>query len=90
MNENKLSHSHSVIMEQCKKINMSGVKEVKGFDEETVLLDTEEGLLTVKGENLIINDFSATTGELSMEGNVYAMAYTPDSKNRNILKRLLK
>ena len=90
MNENKVSNSHSVIMERCKNINMSGVKEVKGFDEETVLLDTEEGLLTVKGENLLINDFSSASGELSMEGDIYALAYTPDSKNKSILKRLLK
>lgn len=90
MSENKSSNFHSVIMEQCKKINMSGIKEVKGFEEDTILLDTEEGLLTVKGENLIINDFSATSGELSMEGDIYALAYTPDSKNKSILKRLLK
>lgn len=90
MSENKVSNSHSVIMECCKKVNMSGVKEVKGFDEETVLLDTEEGLLTIKGENLLINDFSAASGELSMAGDIYALAYSPDSKNKGILKRLLK
>lgn len=90
MSENKLSHTHSIIMEQCKKINMSGVKEVKGFDEETVLLDTEEGLLTIKGDSLVINDFSATSGELSMEGSVFALAYTTDSKNMGFFKRLLK
>lgn len=88
MSENK--KSHSIIMEQCSKINMSGVKEVKGFDEETVILDTEEGLLTIKGENMLINDFSATSGELTMEGKVYALAYAPDSKNKSIIKRLLK
>lgn len=90
MAEDKNGMVHNLIMEQCKKINMSGVLEVKGFDEDTVVLDTSEGTLTVKGENLIINNFSATTGELSMGGRVYAFVYSDDGKSKGFLRRLLK
>ncbi len=82
--------SHNLIIEQCKKINMSGVKEVKNFDEETVVLDTVQGILTIKGEGLIINNFSATTGELSAEGNIWAAVYSGGDQSKGFLRRILK
>ena len=90
MAEERNNFVHNVIMEQCKKINMSGIKEVKAFDEETVVLDTAEGILTVKGENLLINNFSATSGELLMGGRVFAFVYSGDNSNRGFIRKLLK
>ena len=81
---------HNIIIEQCKKINMTGVKEVKTFDEESVVLDTSKGTLTVKGENLVIGSFSTTTGELIMEGDVWGLIYSSDSQSKGFVKRLLK
>ena len=81
---------HNIIMEQCKKINMTGVNEVKGFDEETVVLDTANGILTVKGENLVINSFSVTTGDLSIEGLVFALIYSSDRQGKGFFKRIMR
>lgn len=81
---------HNIIIEQCKKVNMTGVKEVKTFDEESVVLDTTKGTLTVKGENLVIGSFSTTTGELVMEGAVWGLIYSSDGQSKGFVKRLLK
>ncbi|MBO5852600.1 MAG: sporulation protein YabP, partial [Clostridia bacterium] len=40
MAEDKNISVHNLVMEQCKQINLTGVSEVKTFDEETVVLDT--------------------------------------------------
>lgn len=69
---------------------MTGVKEVKAFDEETVVLDTSNGTLTIKGEALLINSFSAATGDLLMQGNVWALVYSGDRTDKGFLRRLLK
>lgn len=90
MSEDKTNIVHNVIMEQCKKVNMTGIKEVKAFDEETVVLDTSCGTLTVKGENLLIGSFSTTTGELSMEGTVWGLVYSGDGQGKGFMKRLFK
>ncbi|MEE0927954.1 MAG: sporulation protein YabP [Acutalibacteraceae bacterium] len=82
--------SHNLIIEQCKRINMSGVKEVKNFDEETVILETVRGILTIKGEELQINSFSASTGELFMEGNIWAAVYSGNDQSKGFLRRILK
>ena len=88
--EEKNNIIHNVVIQQCKDINMTGVKEVKAFDEETVVLDTSKGTLTIKGETLIINSFSAVTGDLLMQGNIWALVYSGDRTDKGFLRRLLK
>ncbi len=90
MSEDKNISVHNVIIEQCKKVNISGVSEVKGCDEETVVLITAKGTLTIKGENLNIIGFSKSSGELSMQGNIFALVYSGDERNQGFLKRILK
>jgi sporulation protein YabP len=70
----------NVIIENRKKLNISGVKDVLNFDDETILLDTSLGKMTVKGETLHIESFNATTGDLSATGKVYAVVYMSDAK----------
>ncbi len=90
MSDEKTNIVHNIIMEQCKRVNMTGIKEVKAFDEETVVLDTSNGTLTVRGENLVIGSFSTTTGELSMEGTVWGLVYSGDGQGKGFMKRLFK
>ena len=52
--EEKVYTEQSIIIENRKKLNISGVKDVLSFDDETLLLDTALGRLTVKGEGLQI------------------------------------
>ena len=65
----------NVIIESRKKLNISGVKQVVSFDDETLLLETELGRMTVKGENLKIESFDTSTGDLLATGTVHAVVY---------------
>lgn len=90
MSDDKNFSVHSVIIEQCKKTNISGVEEVRGCDEETVVLETVKGTLTIKGEGLNIISFSKSSGELLMEGEVTALAYSGEDRGKGLFKRILK
>ena len=91
MSEEKNGAIHNVIMEKRSKLNMSGVSEVVSFDDETVVLKTDMGLLTIKGTKLNIGGFSATTTELNMTGSIYALVYTEsEGAKGSFIKRLLK
>ncbi len=65
----------NVIIENRKKLNISGVKQVVSFDDETVLLETGLGRMTVKGENLKIDNFNTSTGDLTAIGMIHAVVY---------------
>ena len=48
----------NIVLENREKLSISGVLDVLSFDDQIVILETELGLLTVKGENLRINKLS--------------------------------
>ena len=53
----------NVILENREKLSISGVLDVLSFDDQIVILETELGLLTIKGDNLRINKLSLDTAE---------------------------
>ncbi len=78
--EENIGVYQNVIIEGRKKLNISGVKDVTSFDDETVLLDTVLGKMTVKGEELHIESFNTETGDLSAVGKIHAVVYMSDAK----------
>lgn len=73
--EDSIRVIQNVIIENRKKLNVSGVRQVNSFDEETILLDTALGRMTVKGENMKIENFNTDTGDLTASGTVHAVVY---------------
>ena len=54
----------NLVLENRGKLSVSGVNDVLSFDDQVVMVDTELGLLTVKGENIRINKLSLDTAEV--------------------------
>ncbi len=69
----------NVILENREKLTISGVLDVLSFDDQIVIVETELGLLTVKGENLRINKLSLDTTEVIVEGKIYNLGYSEKS-----------
>ena len=61
---------HNAILEDRSKLMLTGVNDVERFDENTVVLYTQLGELTVKGEKLHISELSVENGELNMSSKV--------------------
>lgn len=89
--EENINVYQNVIIESRKKLNISGVRDVTSFDEETILLDTVLGKMTVKGEGLHISSFNTETGELQAMGKIHAVVYMSDAKSSGgFLSRLFR
>ena len=70
----------NIVLENRNKLSVSGVKDVISFDDELVIIETELGLLTVKGNNLKINKLSIDTGDVSVEGEISNLGYSDPTK----------
>lgn len=81
---------HNLVLQERRDLSLTGVKEVKAFDDETVVLDTSKGTLTIKGENLSIGNFSAESGDLSLQGSIWALVYSAEQSSKGMLKRIFK
>ncbi len=66
---------HNIIIENREKISISGVENVVSFDEEKIIAETTDGMITLEGENLHINTLSVDEGEMSIEGYVFSVVY---------------
>lgn len=70
----------NLILENRKKLTISGVKDVLSFDDEVVVMETTLGLLSIKGEQLKINKLSIDTGDVVVEGEIGVLTYSDSSK----------
>ena len=80
----------NIIIENRSRMSVSGVSDVENFDENTVVLYTNRGLLTVKGTGLHIERLSLETGELAVEGTIDALEYTSDIETGGFWSRLFR
>ena len=89
--ENAARTPHNVIMENRHTLSLSGVRDVDSFDEQTVVLMTELGELTVSGENLHISRLDQDTGELDMSGDIDQLFYSrPRQERKGFFGRLMR
>lgn len=82
INEEKKQRTiHNVIMENRKTLTISGVTDVDSFDERCISLYTQMGELVIKGRELHINSVSVETGDMSIEGDIWALCYGDKDKS---------
>lgn len=65
----------NIILESRQKMTVSGVLDVENFNDECITMDTELGILIIKGYDLHINKLSLDNGELVIEGDIYSCEY---------------
>lgn len=84
----------NLILENRGKLSISGVNDVLSFDDQVVIVETELGLLTVKGENIRVNKLSLDTSEVLLEGKISYLAYSDKdlekNKNSSLLSKIFK
>ena len=92
--KNVVTKMQNILLENRNHLNVSGVLDVLNFDEEMITLDTELGILVVKGEDLKLNKFNLENTELSVEGEITSLFYNDKShqgKNKeSVLTKLFK
>lgn len=76
MNSSSVGVLQNLILENREKLNVTGVNDVLSFDDQVVIIETELGLLTVKGENLKINKLNIDTSEVIVEGRIDNLSYS--------------
>ena len=73
--EKKSAYKHKVIIEQRERVGVTGVVDVISFDEETIIGETDLGVIIVRGTNLHVNKLNLDSGELDVDGDVYSVTY---------------
>lgn len=76
MEESKAGKSHKIILGNRNSGSITGVLDVISFDITEVLLETEQGMLNIKGKDLHVNRLNLEKGEVDVEGTIDALSYS--------------
>ena len=85
---------HKLMLTNRRTCTISGVNDVLSFDVNEILLETEQGMLMIKGNELHVSRLSLDKGEVDIDGSVDSLTYSETtgyaSKGESLLSRLFK
>lgn len=86
-----LKGSHNFLLENREKMSISGVLDVDIFNPDMVVVQTEMGMLTIKGVDLHINKLNLESAELCVEGEIGSCTYSDKvSTGGSLLGKIFK
>jgi len=83
---------HSIQIDRRENITVSGVTDVISFDEESVICESEMGVIIIKGANLHVKRINLESGELVVSGEIDGLSYenSAGGKAKSFMGRLFK
>ena len=76
MEEHIQANPHHLSLTDRHTGTITGVKDVISFDLNAILLETESGMLSIKGHDLHVNRLSVEKGEIEIAGTIDGMVYS--------------
>ena len=76
MEEMNKQRAHKLTLNNRNVCMVSGVSDVLSFDLAEILLETDQGMLMIKGSNLHVNRLSLEKGEVDVEGQIDSLTYS--------------
>lgn len=76
MEETTKQRVHKLMLNNRNVCMVSGVSDVLSFDLAEILLETDQGMLMIKGNNLHVNRLSLEKGEVDVEGQIDSLTYS--------------
>ena len=79
---------HNLTLNARRRLSLSGVESVESFDEHEIVMQTTEGTLVLRGEELSVGQLSTETGEVSVEGLITQLHYEESAPRGSFWSRL--
>ena len=93
MDEKVVKGTHNLNLYSRQSAIITGVKDVLSFDAGEVLLDTEQGVLMIRGAELHVSRLTLEKGEVDVDGRIDSLTYSDTGYGKageSFLGRLFK
>ncbi|VBB06399.1 sporulation protein yabp/yqfc [Lucifera butyrica] len=91
MDDKNTNWRHQVNLVDREELTVDGVVNLGSFDEKEIVMETEEGILIIRGTGLNIKQLNLDKGHISIEGVVQSLVYDEEVKQKKgLLGRLLR
>ena len=71
---------HSVQLDNRARLTLTGVVEIKSFQEATAEFETSAGLLQITGEGMHMERLDLDSGEVELKGNFISLYYPEEAR----------
>ena len=82
MEEKTGMRPHRLMMQNRSSLSITGIRDVVSFDENQVILDTDMGLLTIKGKELHVSRLTLEKGEVDVDGTADSLVSSSNEAYR--------
>ena len=86
--------THKITLLNRRTCNLTGVNDVLSVDVSEIILETDQGMLMIKGSELHVNRLTLDKGEVDVEGKIDSFTYSEQAgsmvKGESLLSRLFK
>ena len=80
MEERQASRQHRVILTNRGTCALNGISDILSFDVNEILLETEMGMLMIRGIDLHVNRLTLEKGEVDLSGKIDSIQYSDVSR----------
>lgn len=70
---------HKFILNNRRDCTISGVQDVLSFDVNEILLETDQGMLMIRGSELHVTHLTLEKGEVQIDGRVDSLTYSENA-----------
>lgn len=82
---------HQLTLVDREELTIEGVISLGSYDEKEIIMETEQGMLTIKGDGLNIKQLSLDKENIIIDGNIRGLTYDEAIQSKKgLLGRLLK
>ncbi len=78
---------HTLQMENRQRAALTGVNEVIAFDDNQVILATDQGDIALTGDGLHVTRLMLEEGQLTVEGRIDSLIYSRQKRRRGLFRR---
>lgn len=86
----KNSSMHRLAMDNRQFLSLTGVSKVQSFDPKEIILETIQGVMSIKGEKLGIKHLDLKAGEVEIEGQIDALVYPRSGSRQNVWAKVFR
>ncbi len=85
---------HKMVVGNRKTLALTGVTDVLAFDIHEILLETSQGMLMIRGNDLHVSRLTLDKGEVDVDGRIDSLTYSDapayGKKQESLFSRLFK
>lgn len=91
MSEKTPVWKHQILLVDRNEITIDGVTSLGSYDEKEVSMETEVGVLNIRGDKMHVKELNLEEGRIVVEGGIRGVSYEDlNRERRGFLDRLLK